>query len=92
MDVERSSSYTVGWKKQTGCKSTHGNCTRRVYPQKAPLVTTRRGWNGVEATWVMFAQMVFWSFFLLRKCFCILFVQLKNSSGEKKKASKMYLK
>ena len=23
-------------------------------------------------------------FFLLRKCFCILFVQLKNSSGEKK--------
>lgn len=43
-----------------GCKSAHGNCTRCVYTQK---VTTRRGWNGVEATWVAFAQMVFWSFF-----------------------------
>lgn len=76
--VEKANVWTIN---KLGCKSTHENCTKCVYTQKATLVTARRGWNGVEATWVTFAQKVFWSFFffLLRNCFFILFVQLKNS-------------
>lgn len=50
------------------------------------LLWSPQGGNGMESKrpGSRLPRWFFGVFFLLRKCFCILFVQLKNSSGEKK--------